>query len=56
MPTTNAPANTVREPATDLRRARHSEAGLSQPLPMIIPQPGLCITFPMRHNGSWTAW
>jgi hypothetical protein len=55
MPTTNAQADNVREPAVDFRRMRRTEAGLNQFMPVIIPQPGLCISFPMRGRSLVTA-
>jgi hypothetical protein len=55
MFTANAQADTVREPAADFRRTRRIEAGLNQFMPVIIPQPGLCISFPMRGRSFATA-
>jgi hypothetical protein len=56
MPNTNTPADTPREPTMDVRHSRHPEAGLNQLMPMIIPQPALCITFPSRGRSVLTAW
>jgi hypothetical protein len=46
MSTTIALSENVRQPKTDIRcNRRNTSVGLSQVPTLIVPQPGLCITF-----------
>jgi hypothetical protein len=56
MPTANAPATTARETAIDHRRGRQTDTGMCQPMPVIVPQPGLCITIPVKTSQSFMTW